>query len=175
MHIDSWKDSTNMKKSSALIITLISLLIITSVLTSSLQQPNHVNFATTINNNQKQASPETSISGINKTANSPETASLHSDYNSVPFTTTSNSMNKTKFAINTQTKTQSHLLYSLADFPNNSQLTGSDTPSPISNVDINGGESLDASNFNNNDFAAPVATAPSTVNTLNFTTYTYGG
>jgi hypothetical protein len=175
MHIDSWKASTNMKKALALIVTLISLLIITSVLTSSLPQSNYVNIATTVNNSLKQASTETSLSNINKTTNNPETASLHSDYNSTLSTTTSNSANSTKFSTKADTNPQSQLSYSFPDFTNNHQLTGSDTLPPISSVDIYGEENAYASNFNNNDSATPITTASSSVNTLNFTTYTYGG
>ena len=171
MHNESRKARTKMKKSLALIVTLISIVIITSVLTSSLPQSNRVNFAISVNNSLKQASTETSISDINKTAGSQETANLFSDYNSAPSTTKSNSTNMTKFAANTQTNSQSQLLYSFPDFTNNDQLTGSVTLPPIDN----GEESLDGSNFNNNDSALPITTASSSANTLNFITYTYGG
>jgi hypothetical protein len=166
---------TNMKRSLELIVTLVSLLIITSVLTSSLPQSNNANFATTINNNLKQLSAETSISGINKTANNPETVNLHSDYNSTSSTTTSNSANKTKFAANTQTNPQSQLLYSFPDFTINNQLTGSTTFPSTGNKESNGEESSDTSNINNNEFAAPITTTSFSANSLNFTTYTYGG
>jgi hypothetical protein len=175
MHIDNWKASINMKKSLTLIVTLISLVIITSVLTSSLPQSNHVNFATTENNSLKQELTETSLSGINKASNIPNAANLHFDYYSVPSTATSNSANKTKLATNTQAYFQSQLFYSIPDFPNNYELTGSDNLPLISSADINGQESADASNFNNNDSAVPITAASSSVNTLNFTTYTYGG
>jgi hypothetical protein len=160
-----------MKKSLTLIITLILLVTIISVLTSSFPQSNHVNFASTVNNNLKQTSTEASFSDINTTTNSPETASLNSDYNSASSKTISNSVNITKLAINIQTNLQSLLFFSFPDFNNQNQLIGSDNHPTIDN----GIENPDASNFNNSDFIAPITAASNLINALNFTNYTYEG
>ena len=170
------KVRANLKKSIGLIIPLLSLVIITFALTGFSQHPNYgVNGATLDNQILKQQIfLETNLGEPNKKTNSVEVANLNYDYSSVTLTKASISLNTSKFETNEQPDPQSQLSHSFPDFTYN-QLTKSDIFPPIGNTDSNVEEKSDTSNVNNNEFAAPIITASSSANTLNFTTYTYGG
>ena len=171
------KARTNIKKSIGITITLLSLVIITIVLASCLQQPNYIVNAATIDNQslKQQTFLETNLADSNKTTNGVEVANLYHDYSSVVPTKTSNSSDNPKFATNKQPDSQRQQFHSLPDFTNQVQTIESNGMLPISYTSINEEESLDPTSPNNNYSETPIIAASSSLGTLNFNTYAYGG
>jgi hypothetical protein len=167
------KASNNKNTSIVLTITII-LVVSIIVLTSGVLQPDFKkNTDTIVNQIPIQSSLPIFLTDINET-DSLNLAIPYNNNSSTPPTTIPRFLETLKSASNKQPN-PTRFFFSFPDNTNQDQITESDATSSISVTEINETESLDADISNNNDTSAPIITAPTSLDSINFATYTYGG